>query len=280
MNKIKTLIFKLGILIFSFLLIACGSEEEQSSNKSKASDVVSSEQQTEAKQEVAKTQTNDSPIIKAAKSGDADAESEIEEEDSWYGKVTNWFGGLFSDELQKPAKNGDAKTQTNDSVSTTIKAAENGDANAQFKLGDMYADGDGVSKDREKAFYWWEKAAEQKHTGAQFHLGLIYADGDGVSKDREKAFHWIEKAAENGDAKAQYRAGWMYFTLQDLEKAVYWFGKAAENGDARAQYDLGKLYRWGEGVPEDEEKMIYWWEKAAEQGHLMAIEKLKEINQQ
>ena len=133
MNKTKKSFFKLGIVIFSFLLMACVSEEEQSVDKSKTNEVVSSEQKVvdqktnveqkaEAKQEVAKTQADDSPKQqpkveqKIAEQGDADAESEIdwseiEEEDSWYGKVTNWFGGLFNnyDELQKAAENGDVE---------------------------------------------------------------------------------------------------------------------------------------------------------------------------
>ena len=41
------------------------------------------------------------------------------------------------------------------------KAAEKGDAKAQYKLGVCYADGEGVSKDLKQAVYWWKKSAEQ-----------------------------------------------------------------------------------------------------------------------
>ena len=53
-------------------------------------------------------------------------------------------------------------------------AAEQGDAEAQCKLGLRYRDGDGVSKDLEEAVKWFRKAAEQGYAEAQVHLGDCY----------------------------------------------------------------------------------------------------------
>ena len=53
-------------------------------------------------------------------------------------------------------------------ISRFTKAAEQGDALAQFNLGLMYHDGDGVPRDYKQAFYWYRKAAELGHAAAQF----------------------------------------------------------------------------------------------------------------
>ena len=53
------------------------------------------------------------------------------------------------------------------------KAAEQGDAMAQFNLGQCYTNGTGVEKDEQKAVEWYKKAAEQGHAGAQFNLDTL-----------------------------------------------------------------------------------------------------------
>ncbi len=49
--------------------------------------------------------------------------------------------------------------------------AEKGDADAQFKLGNLYSDGDGVPQDDEKAVAWYLQSAEQGHADAQLSMG-------------------------------------------------------------------------------------------------------------
>jgi hypothetical protein len=51
------------------------------------------------------------------------------------------------------------------------KAAEQGDAPAQFRLGGAYFFGRGVAEDHAEAVRWWRKAADQGHAGAQDLLG-------------------------------------------------------------------------------------------------------------
>jgi len=71
-----------------------------------------------------------------------------------------------------------------ESLSETRKKAEQGNADAQFKLAEMlYALGDGVPKDRTEAVKWLRKKAEQGNADAQFGLGWMYHDGKGVPKD-------------------------------------------------------------------------------------------------
>jgi TPR repeat protein len=82
--------------------------------------------------------------------------------------------------------------------SSLTKAAEQGNADAQFNLGAMYAIGQGVAKDQKTAVLWYIKAAEQGNAYAQFNLGAMYAYGRGVVKDEKTAIFWYTKAAEQG----------------------------------------------------------------------------------
>jgi TPR repeat protein len=67
------------------------------------------------------------------------------------------------------------------------KAADQGDEGAQWKLGLMYAGGQGVDKDQAEAVKWYRKAAEQGGETAQWKLGRMYAGGQGVDKDQAEA---------------------------------------------------------------------------------------------
>ena len=109
----------------------------------------------------------------------------------------------------------------------TLKAAEQGDATAQFLLGYMYEVGDGVPEDDTEAVKWFRKAAEQGHDAAQYNLARMYASGDGTQKN-------------------------------DIE-AVKWCRKAAEQGLAIAQLNLGFMYSNGEGIPEDYAEAYAWY---------------------
>ena len=50
---------------------------------------------------------------------------------------------------------------------------------------------------------WYLKAAEQGQVDAQFNLGLCYRDGDGTEIDWSQAHAWFESAADQGDKKAK-----------------------------------------------------------------------------
>ena len=77
-------------------------------------------------------------------------------------------------------------------------AAIDGDADAQFELAGLYADGDGVKQNLTEAVKWYRKAAEQGHDGAQFKLGLSYQNGKGVPQSDTDAYIWLNISAENG----------------------------------------------------------------------------------
>jgi len=92
-----------------------------------------------------------------------------------------------------------------------LKLAEKGDALAQFNLGSMYDNGEGVEQDFKEAVKWYRKAAEQGHANAQTYLGVMYATGRGVENDEEEAIKWLRKAAEQGNKPAKA-------VLKEIEK--------------------------------------------------------------
>jgi uncharacterized protein len=80
------------------------------------------------------------------------------------------------------------------------KAADQGSANAQFNLGKMYDDGDGVLQDYAEALKWYRKAADQGNASAQFNLGKMYDNGQGVPRDCVQAHLWLSLAASQFSA--------------------------------------------------------------------------------
>lgn len=160
---------------------------------------------------------------------------------------------------------------TDEELKQLLIAAEQGDAEAQHKLGKYYYN---EVKDYNKAFYWTKKSAEQGNAIAQGNIGLIYQLGRGIEKNAVLAHEWFLKAAEQGNSSSQFCLGLHYETGEgvekDMEKAAYWYKKGAEQGEERAQYNLAFLYYYGEGVEKDIEKSVFWYKKAAEQDFVNA----------
>ena len=161
------------------------------------------------------------------------------------------------------------------------KAAEKGNANAQYNLGCCYEYGKGVSVDYTEAVKWYRKAAEKEYADAQFNLGCCYENGKGVSQDYTEAVKWYRKAAEQGQADAQFNLGYCYEygkgVSQDYTEAVKWWRKAAEKGNANAQNSLGDCYYYGGGVSKDYTEAVKWYRKAADRGHEKAKKALERL---
>ncbi len=143
------------------------------------------------------------------------------------------------------------------------KAAENGNTEAQFELGRIYGNGDGVPQDYQAAIGWLEKAARQNHAKAQESLGSIYANGVGVQQDFPTARSWYLKAARNGLGSAQYLMATMYrFGLfesdVDMDQAIDWYQRSANQNVAAAQLALGKLAMRGKHVKQDDTAALQW----------------------
>ncbi len=80
-------------------------------------------------------------------------------------------------------------------------------AQAAFDTGFNFLKGrGGVDRDYKQAAEWFSKAAEQGHADAQYNLGELYNKGRGVKKNKKTAQKWYKAAAEQGHVKAKYRA--------------------------------------------------------------------------
>ncbi len=84
-----------------------------------------------------------------------------------------------------------------------VERAGKGHADAQFRMGLIYFEGDIVSKDARQAAGWFRKAAEQGDTLAQINLGALYANGNGVERDDARAYAWTGLAAGQGNETAK-----------------------------------------------------------------------------
>jgi TPR repeat protein len=151
-------------------------------------------------------------------------------------------------------------------------AAEAGQAEAQFDLGVLYAQGRGVQRDLTEAARWYRKAADQGNATAQFALGQMYSRGWGVPRDEADALRWFQmaNAPESEGPPTDWALIEGYGVEQDPKQAAYWYQMAASQGHDEAQYNLGRLYAAGKGVPRDEEQAVRWVRAAASQGYVPA----------
>lgn len=159
-------------------------------------------------------------------------------------------------------------------------AADQGHAGAQVALGEMYESGRGVTQDYGEAVKWYRKAADQGYAAGQNNLGLLYEGGRGVAKNEAEAVKWYRKAADQGYATGQTNLGVMYLNGKGVPRndveARKWFGRAADQGYARGQALLGFMWLNGLGGGKDETQAVKWFRRAAGQNYDWAIKQIEE----
>lgn len=140
------------------------------------------------------------------------------------------------------------------SVEALRYAAEGGESLAQWKLGNMYARGDGVARDETKAYDYYSRLVEH----------FIANEPDpGERPLAASAFVAVGAYLRNGLSSAKI--------APDAERAFELFRYAATYfGDADAQYNLGRMYLDGAGVRQDARQSMNWLELAARKGHPQA----------
>jgi TPR repeat protein len=152
-------------------------------------------------------------------------------------------------------------------------SAEAGQAEAQFDLGLLYAQGRGVRRDLTVAAQWYRKSANQGNAEAQFALGQMYSRGWGVPRDEADAIRWLQmaNAVDSEGPPTDWAPVEGYGVAKDQRQAAYWYGLAAGKGHAEAQFNLARLYSSGEGVKRDEEQAARWVSASATQGYTPAL---------
>jgi len=148
--------------------------------------------------------------------------------------------------------------------------AENGNAQAQLLVADMYRQGLGVTPTDEEAIRWYRKAAENGVPEGQHAVAGAYFEGKTLPHSLEQAIAWWSRAASAGLAAAQYNLGLVYArglgAGRDERSAREWFEQAAGQGHTGAQFALGVMYAYGQGVERDADRASQWFEQAAKQG--------------
>lgn len=169
------------------------------------------------------------------------------------------------------------------SIDALARAAERGDAKAQYLYGLRFAEGDGVALDDLKAAQWIEKAATQGLPIAQYRMGVLYERGKGVSRDLGSAMEWYERAARAGNRKAMHNLAVIYADgssgQPDYAQAARWFQAGAELGLKDSQFNLAILYERGLGVQPDLIEAYRWYAAAAAQGDTDARARVQAIEE-
>lgn len=150
-------------------------------------------------------------------------------------------------------------------------AAFQGDAKSQLTLGLMYEQRDSFTN----AVRWYRKSAEQGNADAQFKLGWLHTTGQGVARDYASAARWFQQAAEKNMVAAQYNLAvcWEkgYGVKTNYTQALEWYRKAAGQGEDYAQKAVGVFYEKGRGVPVDLVEAYKWYQTAARRGNPDAL---------
>lgn len=121
-----------------------------------------------------------------------------------------------------------------------LQAAEQGDPIAQFQLAEAYQNGwNGIPKSLPVAIEWYEKAANQGHAASQMRLGNIHLNGKEVPKNATEAAKWFRKSAAQNNPDAQCQMARMHLAgsgvIKDPVEAYQWAGLAASQGNAAAR---------------------------------------------
>lgn len=179
------------------------------------------------------------------------------------------------DGLRGPA--GSAESGEKSKEFTALQyAAGQGHTAAQWKLGRMYADGDGVVQDALRAFDYFSQIANSHAdeppgtaqarivANAFVALGRYYLTGipnSTIKPDPARARQMFAYAASYfGNADGQYELGRMYLnsTPSDVHEAARWFQVAASKGQCRAQVALGDILFRGQAVPRQAARGLMW----------------------
>ena len=275
-------------------------------------------------------------VLQRAEKGDVEAQyrlaemyAEAQGVDQDYAKATQW--------ARKASDQGNAKAQYRlasiiytgengqkrqpEALQLFLKSAaglkvlaKEGDADAQSKLGILYARGVGVKKDLEEAAKLFEQAAKADFVKAQVDLGGAYLLGNGVARNPTTAGSWFEKAAKAGYGSAQIQFGLLNIQgtgcRQDVKSGLDWLKKAstqrhpsyakqardllsrlqanppkegpqidvlekqAQGGQLNAQLELAQRYEIGAGVKVDFSAVVKWLNVATRQGSANACHRL------
>lgn len=175
-------------------------------------------------------------------------------------------------------------TDDGDFLHTLRRLGDGGNAYVMYRLGRMYATGNGVARDDTEGVRWLRKSANAGNLQAMTALAVALLDGQGTGKDPQEAVRLLKAAGDKGNVEAVYRMGGLLARGVAVEKdaleAVRLFTKAAEAGHSPAMVDLGLMFNNGQGVQADHTKAAMWYKRAADLGNTYGMVNLGFLYQQ
>lgn len=146
------------------------------------------------------------------------------------------------------------------------KACSGGKADACTLLGIAYHKGDGVPTNEARAAALFAEACEKGGPGSCGNIGLAYAPGNGVTKDDKRAVGYFSAACDAGNASGCSSLGAAY-TLgiavkHDARRARKFFERACDGDDETGCYNLGVVYDQGLGVRKDPARAVPLYTRA------------------
>jgi TPR repeat protein len=145
-----------------------------------------------------------------------------------------------------------------------LKAAELGDAKAQYIVAARYQSGNIVEQNYEEAVKWFKASAENGNIDSYYTLFLHYIE---LQRNVDEALEWLDKGCDAGNTDCIYTLGQYYFTTEDYDKAVELYKKGAEKGDANSCVELAQCYYHGISVEQNKEKAFELLEYAVNENN-------------
>jgi serine/threonine protein kinase len=146
------------------------------------------------------------------------------------------LGTIYQNGINVKADNYKATRLFENSIQVIDKGAEAKNPDMQYLKGDMYMNGNGVTKNIQRAIEYFEMSAEQNCPQAQYKLYEIYNGSDNV-----KAEEWLIKAANKGYLKAQYKIGETLIIRKQYKEGMDWIQNAAKQNYSPALRMLGAI---------------------------------------
>ena len=106
----------------------------------------------------------------------------------------------------------------------------------------------------------------QNHANAKFNLGVIYYEGKYVTRDINKAIYYYSLSSNQNIAEAQFYLGFIYYFeqyYQDVKKGIYYIMLASKNRNRQANFAHGFLLHKGKEVKRDMNEAIHYYKEAS-----------------
>lgn len=193
-------------------------------------------------------------------------------------------------------------------------AANLGDVEAMFNLGQYYSSDDASALEHPKAIYYFKKAIAANHipslqglarcyfyglgvkksykrahdytyqaiklgnVKSRLFFSLFYLEGLGVKKDYFKAYDLVFDLAVKGEGYGQYLLGLILIKLKKYQEGIAWLKQSAINNTNIASRLLGQIYLEGKFVIQNKDLATKWFKYAADHGCLISAQILKAMN--